>query len=187
MNLPVPRAALAALVAGLVALPVAATEFKMTDKVGKGHVSASLLIDGRYIQPIVLADGRENRPREQSDAYFIADVKANSGNPWGLVKFAWVSFLSVHYRLEKLDGSWRDEGRLTPAIGKFGPHHGANVKLAGVGKYRYTLRIGPPDQGIERLVDRENGISWPEPFEVSWNFTYLGIGKKGVVGAAGGY
>jgi uncharacterized protein involved in high-affinity Fe2+ transport len=176
-----------ALCAASLTLPASASEFKLSNKPGERIVRESMTIEGGYMQPIILESGRENRPREQSDAYFVAHIKAASANPFGFSKFAWIPFLRVSYLLEKPDSGWKEEGALAAAIGKFGPHYGANVKLDGVGKYRYTVRVAPPDGGINRLVDTENGVTWWKPFEVSWNFTYLGLGKKGVIGATGGY
>ena len=171
--------------------PAAAAEFKLSNKPGERIVRQQMTIEGSYMQPIELEAHLENRPREQSDAYFVAHIKAASAHPHGYSKFAWIPFLNVSYKLEKLDSDWNQEGRLNAAIGKFGPHYGANVKLDGVGKYRYTVHVEPPknasEGGINRLVDRENGISWWAPFDVSWDFTYLGIGKIGTIGAKGGY
>jgi uncharacterized protein involved in high-affinity Fe2+ transport len=179
------------LCAALSAPSSAATEFKLQNKANERIVHNSMTIEGGYIQPIILEDGRENLPREQSDAYFIAHIKAASANPHGYSKFAWIPYLDVSYTLEKTDpgSQWIQQGTLSPALAKFGPHYGANVKLDGVGKYRYTVHVAPPEKGkgINRLIDRENGVTWWEPFEVSWNFTYLGLGKKGVIGAKGGY
>ena len=177
--------------AALFAPPAGASEFKLANSPGERIVRNSMTIEGAYMQPIALENGSENRARAQSDAYFVAHIKAASANPHGYSKFAWIPFLEVSYTLEKTDSTWKDEGALRPAIGKFGPHYGANVKLDGVGKYRYTVRVAPPRadaQGsLKRLVDWENGITWWQPFEVSWTFTYLGVGKKGVIGATGGY
>lgn len=154
---------------------------------GERIVRNGMTIEGWYLQPIVLEDDKENRPREQSDAYFVAYIKASGANPLGFSKFAWIPNLGVNYTLSKLDSSWSTRGSLTPAIAKFGPHYGANVKLNGIGKYRYTIHISPPAKGIYRLVDIENGVLWWEPFEISWDFTFLGLGKRGTIGASGGY
>lgn len=181
------RSALPVLAAALLTLPASASEFKLSNKAGERIVRNSMTIEGSYMQPIVLEGSRENHPREQSDAYFVAHIKAASANPHGYSKFAWIPFLNVSYTLEKIGANWKRQGRLTAAIGKFGPHYGANATLDGIGKYRYTVRVAPPEQGLNRLVDIENGITWWEPFEVSWSFTYLGLGKKGVIGATGGY
>lgn len=168
-----------------------ASEFKLSNKEGERIVKNQMTIEGAYMQPIELEEKRENLPREKSDAYFVAHIKAASAHPHGFSKFAWIPYLNVSYTLEKLDSSWKSEGPLTAAIGKFGPHYGTNVKLDGAGKYRYTVRVAAPNNGakggIDRLVDWENGIKWWQPFEVSWTFTYLGVGKKGVIGAKGGY
>jgi uncharacterized protein involved in high-affinity Fe2+ transport len=172
----------------LLCLPAAASElFKLANKVDERIVRESMTIEGGYMQPIALEGGRENRPRDQSDAYFVAHIKAASANPYGFSKFAWIPFLRVSYTLEKPGSDWKLEGPLGAAIGKFGPHYGANVKLDGAGKYRFTMHVAPPDAGIDRLVDTENGVTWWKPFEVSWNFTWLGLGKIGEIGASGGY
>jgi len=186
---PIPRALALLVIAltGLASPPLAAAEFKLANKPGERIVEHSMVIEGGYMQPIVLAGGAENAPREKSDAYFYTHIKAASANPHGFSKFAWIPYLNVAYTIEKTGSAWRSEGRLAAAIGKFGPHYGANVKLDGVGEYRYTIRVSPPDRGINRLVDVENGITWWEPFEASWKFTYLGLGKRGVIGAKGGY
>lgn len=166
---------------------VTASEFKLSNRAGERIVRQQMTVEASYMQPIVLEGGRENLPREKSDAYFVAHLKAASAHPHGFSKFAWIPFLNVRYILEKSGTQWKQQGPMSAAIGKFGPHYGANVKLDGVGKYRLTLHVGPPDRGINRLVDWENGITWWKPFEVSWTFTYLGVGKKGVIGATGGY
>ncbi|MFT3848563.1 MAG: iron transporter [Propionivibrio sp.] len=171
--------------------PAEAAEFKLANKPGERIVRQQMTVEASYMQPIELEGHRENLPREQADAYFVAHLKAASAHPHGYSKFAWIPFLNVSYTLEKLDSDWKREGRLNAAIAKFGPHYGANVKLDGVGKYRYTVHVAPPSSGaeggIDRLVDRENGISWWAPFDASWTFTYLGIGKIGTIGAKGGY
>jgi uncharacterized protein involved in high-affinity Fe2+ transport len=168
------------------AMHASATEMKL-GKEGERVVHHNMTIEGEYIQPIVLEGGKENHPREKSDAYFIAHIKAAGSNPLGFSKFAWIPNLGVSYTLTKLDSNWVTRGSLTPAIAKFGPHYGANVKLDGVGKYRYSIHVSPPAEGIYRLVDIENGVLWWKPFEVSWDFTFLGLGKRGVIGATGGY
>lgn len=92
-----PFAALAAGLLALAVLPAAASEFKLANKPGERIVRHSMVVEGGYMQPIVLENGRENRPREQSDAYFYAHLKAASANPHGFSKFAWIPYLNVSY------------------------------------------------------------------------------------------
>ena len=62
-----------------------------------------------------------------------------------------------------------------------GPHYGDNIKLNGYGKYRVTYRISPPTPNqMARHIDKETGVApWFAPFEVSWDFDYAGVGRKG--------
>ena len=62
-----------------------------------------------------------------------------------------------------------------------GPHYGANLKLDGAGKYHLTYHIDPPPyQGFYRHEDEETGVGrWWEPFDLSWEFAFVGTGKKG--------
>ena len=65
-----------------------------------------------------------------------------------------------------------------------GPHYGDNVKLQGPGKYTLTLTISPPGANphahFGRHTDKETGVGpWFEPFKVSYDFAFAGIGKKG--------
>ena len=71
-----------------------------------------------------------------------------------------------------------------------GPHYGDNVKLAGPGKYHVKLTVYPPNakenaMGMHygRHTDRATGVRpWFKAFEVEYEFTYVGIGKKGGYG-----
>ena len=71
-----------------------------------------------------------------------------------------------------------------PMVANDGPHYGDNVKLNGPGKYRVTFNIAPPSAftaaNFGRHTDKETGVAeWWEAFDVSWEFPYAGIGKKG--------
>jgi uncharacterized protein involved in high-affinity Fe2+ transport len=62
-----------------------------------------------------------------------------------------------------------------------GPHYGANVKLDGPGKYKLSYHVQPPPyQGFYRHTDKETGVGeWWTPFDIEWDFSYAGTGKKG--------
>lgn len=160
----------------------------LLDREGRRTVMHSMTIESFIAQPIELEDHAENQPREKSDGYIVTHIKAASANPFGFSKFAWIPLLKVDYTIEKLGTNWKISGTHQAAIGKFGPHYGSNIKLDGMGKYRYTVRVSPPAKGqIHRLTDIENGVKWWEPFEVSWDFKWIGLGKMYGVGAKGGY
>lgn len=160
----------------------------LLDRDGRRTVKHSMTIESFIGQAIELEEHAENLPREKSDGYIVTHIKAASANPFGFSKFAWIPLLKVDYTIEKLDSPWRTSGTHQAAIGKFGPHYGSNIKLDGMGKYRYTVRVSPPAKGqLRRLTDIENGVQWWEPFEVSWDFTWTGLGKMRAIGAKGGY
>ncbi len=59
-----------------------------------------------------------------------------------------------------------------------------NVKLQGPGKYKLKFMIAPPSANkhahFGRHTDRATGVRpWFKPFEVEYEFTFAGIGKKG--------
>ncbi len=62
-----------------------------------------------------------------------------------------------------------------------GPHYADNIKLNGAGKYKLRYHIVPPPvNGFFRHTDKETGVGkWWTPFDLTWDFTYLGAGKKG--------
>ncbi|HKK14928.1 MAG TPA: iron transporter, partial [Gammaproteobacteria bacterium] len=102
-------------------------------------------------------------------------------NPNGFAPGEWVPYLGVTYRIQKLGSDWSAFGQFMSMVASDGPHYGANVTLDGPGKYRLTYRITPPPyQGFYRHTDKETGVApWWKPFDVSWQFTYVGVGKKG--------
>ena len=74
-----------------------------------------------------------------------------------------------------------------PMVASDGPHYGDNVKVSGPGKYKLKYTIYPPNakenalgQHFGRHVDRATGVGpWFKMFDVEWEFTYAGVGKKG--------
>ena len=75
-------------------------------------------------------------------------------------------------------------GDFMPMVANDGPHYGDNIKLKGPGKYKVKYIIPPPSaepaQPFGRHTDRATGVRpWFKPFEVEYEFTYVGIGKKG--------
>ncbi|HBG46542.1 MAG TPA: hypothetical protein DDW94_06070 [Deltaproteobacteria bacterium] len=141
-------------------------------------------ISAVYLQPIEMEpkDGPHAMlSREKSDIHIEADIRASENNPNGFAAGEWIPNLTVTYTLIKLDTNQKIEGHLAPMVANDGPHYGDNVKMLGAGKYKVIYRIeNPLKQGFGRHTDRETGVRpWFKPFEVEWEFTYFGAGKKG--------
>ncbi|MGH8813620.1 MAG: iron transporter, partial [Advenella sp.] len=89
----------------------------------------------------------------------------------------------IKYKLEK-EGGKVQEGMFMPMVANDGPHYGDNVKLQGPGKYKLTYIIDSPEANkmnhFGHHTDKETGVEafW-KPFEVEYEFTYAGTGKKG--------
>lgn len=115
------------------------------------------------------------------DIHLEADVHADKNNPHGFAENAWIPYLKVGYRLEKIGADWVSDGTLLPMTASDGPHYGENIKLNGPGKYRLRYHFEPPSiNGFYRHIDKETGVSeWWQPFDMEWEFIYVGTGKKG--------
>ena len=93
-------------------------------------------------------------------------------------------YLGVKYEVTKIGSNDRISGDFMPMVANDGPHYGDNVKLKGPGKYRVKYTISPPSTDphthFGRHTDRLTGVRpWFKPFGVEYEFTYVGIGKKG--------
>jgi len=170
-----PILALAGLIA---ALPAVAREYP----IGKPVKQAGMEISSVYLQPIEMDPPGMMRAAADSDIHLETDVKAAAGNKNGFPDGEWVPALSLRYELVKLDGAQKAEGPMMPMVANDGPHYGDNVKLFGPGKYRLTVFVAPPgpEQHFGRHVDKETGVGpWFKPFDVEYDFTFAGTGKKG--------
>ena len=106
------------------------------------------------------------------------------GNRHGFRDGEWVPALTVRYTLKNLDTGQEQSGLLHPMVANDGPHYGANLKMAGLGKYKLTYIVQPPGSGdpdapVRQGFGRAAKVPWWKPFQVEWAFTYLGPGKKG--------
>lgn len=172
--------AIAALLASNAAL---ALEYPL----GAPHNVAGMEIGGVYLQPIAMEPEGMMRKASESDIHLEADIHALANNPNGYPEGAWIAFLRVRYELTKLPTGEKISGDLMPMIASDGPHYGDNVKLLGPGRYkvRYTIEApnakdNPDGHHFGRHTDRETGVRpWFKTFDVEWEFTYAGIGKKG--------
>ena len=137
-----------------------------------------------YLQPVTMQPEGMMRRAEQSDVHLEADIHALSGNPQGFDEGAWMPYLVIRYELTK-DGSGKKlAGELMPMTANDGPHYGDNVRLLGPGRYHLTFIVEPPSMNANahfgRHTDRLTGVRpWWKPFEVDYDFVYVGLGKKG--------
>jgi periplasmic iron binding protein len=162
----------------LAAAPAAAKEYP----IGKPAKQAGMEIGTVYLQPIEMDPPGMMRAAAESDIHLETDIKAVKGNPNGFADGEWVPALSLRYELVKLDSGQKAAGPMMAMVANDGPHYGDNVKLFGPGKYRLTVFVAPPgmEQHFGRHVDKETGVGpWFKPFEVSQDFVFAGIGKKG--------
>ena len=115
------------------------------------------------------------------DIHLEADIHATRGNPNGFGEGEWIPYLQITYSIEKRGSDWSTLGSFMPMVASDGPHYGANIRLDGPGRYRIRYHIDPPPySGFYRHRDRETGVGkWWAPFDLGWEFTYAGAGKKG--------
>ncbi len=155
--------------------------------IGAPQQRSGMEIAAVYLQPIEMEPEGMMRKASESDVHLEADIKALGNNPNGFAEEAWIPNLLVKYELTKAGSDWKAAGDFMAMVANDGPHYGDNVKLAGPGKYRLKYTIYPPNakenpygRHFGRHTDRLTGVrSWFKPFEVEYEFTYAGIGKKG--------
>ncbi len=152
--------------------------------IGLPQSKAGLEVAAVYLQPINMEPSKGKhamRSRAKSDVHIEADIHAEEGNPNGFAAGEWVPYLTISYKLTHLKTKKTVKGMMMPMVASDGPHYGDNIKLPGLGKYKLVINVESPlKQGFGRHTDKETGISeWFEPFTMEWEFTYLGVGKKG--------
>lgn len=154
--------------------------------IGPHVIENGLDVGAVYLQPIEMDPPGMMRAAADADIHLEADIRAAKGNRNGFAEGDWVPALAVSFEVVKLDGdkptAAKAGGMLMPMVANDGPHYGDNVKLAGPGRYRLTIKIAPPGphQHFGRHVDKETGVAeWFKPFDVVQDFTFAGIGKKG--------
>lgn len=151
---------------------------------GKPVTKNGMEIAAVYLQPIEMDPPGMMRAAKDSDIHLEADIHATKGNINGFADGDWMPYLSIRYRLTKVDSGEAVEGDMMPMVAGDGPHYGDNVKLMGPGKYKLVFQVSPPSSSPEaqfgRHTDKETGVKpWFQPFETIYEFTYAGTGKKG--------
>ncbi|MBX9741461.1 MAG: iron transporter [Beijerinckiaceae bacterium] len=152
--------------------------------IGKPRIENGMEIAAVYLQPVEMAPAGMMRDARESDVHLEADIKAAGDNRNGFAEGDWIPYLGVAYEVTKLDTKETRKGDFMPMVANDGPHYGDNVKLMGPGKYKLKLSIAPPDANphahFGRHVDKETGVApWFKTFDVEYEFTYAGVGKKG--------
>lgn len=163
------------------ALIAAGSAFAAEHPIGNFIKKDGMVIGAVYLQPVHMAPMLPGM-KGPYDVHLEADIHALRDNPNGFREDAWIPYLGISYSIRKDGSDWHTGGAFMPMVANDGPHYGANVKLDGPGKYRLEYHITPPPyQGFYRHTDRETGVAeWWQPFDVSWEFTYVGgAGKKG--------
>lgn len=134
-----------------------------------------------YIQPVTMEPMLPGMKMQTSDIHLEADIHALKNNPHGFRAGDWMPYLDISYHISKHGSDWAVTGSLMPMAANDGPHYAENIKLDGAGKYRLTYHIKPPAyHAFHRHTDKETGVApWWAPFDLSWDFVYVGTGKKG--------
>lgn len=167
----------------LLSRPVLAAEYP----IGQPQQRHGMEIAAVYLQPIEMEPEGMMRKAAESDVHMEADIRALAQNPNGFAEGEWIPNLLVRYELNKIGAEWKVAGDFMPMVANDGPHYGDNIKLAGPGKYRVKYTIYPPNAAenpngkhFGRHTDRLTGVRpWFKMFEVEYEFTFAGIGKKG--------
>lgn len=173
--------------AAAAALLLASAGLAASARAGEFYVGEPIERDGMQIVPNyltgVVMEGHEAHAGSVGEVggaparvHLEADVHALRNNPQGIPEEAWVPYLTIGYRLEKVGGAAAkpQEGRLQPMTATDGPHYAQDVAMDGPGTYRLTYRFEPPSvNGFGRHVDRATGVpAWWPPFETTWTFPY---------------
>ena len=166
--------------AAVAALSATAAEYP----IGKQQIQGGMEIGAVYLQPITMEPEGMMRKASDSDIHLEADIHAVKHNPTGFAEGDWMPYLQVRYELTKAGSNQTQKGDLMAMVANDGPHYGDNVKLEGPGKYKLKLTISSPQANehahFGRHVDKETGVGpWFKTFELNYDFTFAGIGKKG--------
>lgn len=152
--------------------------------IGKHQILNGMEIGAVYLQPIKMEPEGMMGKVEATDIHLEADIHAVKDNPNSFAEGDWVPYLVVKYELSKIGSSFKAIGDMMPMQASDGPHYGDNVKLSGAGKYKLKLTVLPPSANTHahfgRHVDKETGVApWFKPFDLSYDFTFAGTGKRG--------
>lgn len=175
------------LATGLAALGLSLAAQALEYPIGAPQQMHGMEIAAVYLQAVEMEPEGHMRKAAESDVHLEADIHAMANNPNGFKEGDWIPYLMVRYELTKLPSGEVIQGDMMPMVANDGSHYGDNVKLKGPGKYKVRFIVLPPNardnpQGnhFGRHTDRLTGVRpWFKPFEMEWEFTFAGVGKKG--------
>ncbi|MBI1891443.1 MAG: iron transporter [Burkholderiales bacterium] len=155
--------------------------------IGTPQNMAGMEVAAVYLQAVEMEPDGHMRKAAESDIHLEADIHALASNPNGFAEGTWIPYLLVKYEVTKLPDGETIKGHMMPMVASDGPHYGDNVKLKGPGKYKVKFIVYSPNapentfgKHFGRHTDRATGVRpWFKPFDVEWEFTYAGVGKKG--------
>lgn len=182
-----PRARHLARLTAFFALAAAALTARALEyPIGSPQQQYGMEIGAVYLQPIDMEPEGHMRRAAESDVHLEADIHALGSNANGYKEGDWIPYLLVRYEVTKIGGE-TVKGEMMPMVASDGPHYGDNVKLMGPGKYRAKFIVYPPSarenpagNHYGRHTDRLTGVRpWFKPFELEWEFSFVGVGKKG--------
>ena len=171
------------LVAALCAFSAQALEYP----IGSPQLQSGMEVAAVYLQAVEMEPEGHMRKAAESDIHIEADIHAMANNPNGFKEGDWIPYLHVKYELTKIGSNEVIKGDMMPMVANDGSHYGDNVKLKGPGKYKVKFIVFPPNAKenpsgnvFGRHTDRLTGVRpWFKPFEMEWEFTFAGVGKKG--------
>ncbi len=166
----------------LVLTPLAAVAVEYP--IGSPRNVAGMEIAAVYLQAIEMEPEGMMAKASESDIHLEADIHALASNANGFPEGFWMPYLVVRFELTKQGTNEKISGEMMPMVASDGPHYGDNVKMKGPGRYRLKFFIAPPSANKQapfgRHTDRATGVRpWFKPFEVEYEFTFAGVGKKG--------
>jgi hypothetical protein len=167
--------------AGLAAWTFSATPVRAAEvTIGKAIEKNGMEIGAVYLQAVMMEPMLPGM-HDPADIHLEADIHAVKDNKNGFGPGDWIPYLGITYRIAKEGSPWVQSGPFMAMVANDGPHYGANVKLDGPGKYKLSYHVQPPPyQGFYRHTDKETGVGeWWTPFDIEWDFSYAGTGKKG--------
>lgn len=152
--------------------------------IGQHQIIAGMEIGAVYLQPVKMEPEGMMKKVEESDIHLEADIHAAKNNPNGFAEGDWLPDLVIKFEITKVGSNFKVAGDFMPMVASDGPHYGDNVKLAGPGKYKLKYTVMPPSANphahFGRHVDKETGVGpWFKPFDLNYDFTYAGTGKRG--------
>ncbi len=163
-----------------ISLLLAGSAFAGEHPIGEPVEKNGMELAAVYLQPVKMEPMLPGM-KSPADIHLEADIHAIKGNKNGFGEGEWVPYLSITYEIHKKGSDWSTFGHFMPMVASDGPHYARNIKLNGAGKYTLRYHIEPPPiNGFYRHTDKETGVGkWWQPFDLAWEFTYLGAGKKG--------